>query len=803
MKHFPKSIGQYLMTVLITSTILEVYTLPLLGTSIGVSSSQAAEPKSPSTQVELSTDASSGLSALPQAQEDSSPLVVETVPAPEPASEPAIAPVELSVPESSQPAIPIPVPAAESPTGAEPSAAEPPQPAASTSNTPSTPATPATAEMPTPASSPTSPAATSPAATDTSPASDRPSLGPTKNTKATPARPAPAANTSSTDRLTAARQSVSARLAALVNRDRLTRESQLQQNLIALALYYAQIGEFADARQVAQHPALPPEVQAATLAEIEQIVAQMTGQPAGQSVAEQSPVGPGVQIVTANPGQPNAATASPQNETITTIPIATVAPAGGYATVPVAPDLLQPYLSDRCLNPVASEAKTTPTPPSNSPAVTAARPTRTSPFLPIGRQVAARLAQPNLLAQKPTLSSNPSQAVRSIPITQTVVVKQTVALPVSTPAPNSGANQDALVSAAPAPLVSPDLVTGINTAELPQDHPQQAADLTASMTAANAQALLQNPDQNSPAASAVPMQETSRAKSLMASLQPLGIELPSSVSTALQPVLDSWFYATPSNFPMETTRKPSALTPTAASGTESQLLILPENSYGAQTQLIQYKQSLPKLIKLSRGGLKLSQPATQRAHSPVLVKQTVASPTSDYWRTIAVNCGGLETATSEGYTLDSSWGRRMTGTGMIFPLPIPVQLTSAFGWRIHPIRGDRRFHSGIDLGAPYGTPVLSALSGRVVEAGDMGGYGLAVIVEANSSQQQNLYAHLSAIAVKPGDRVEQGSVLGLVGSTGSSTGPHLHFETLLPSSEGWTAVDPLAAATAASIAQAQ
>ncbi len=164
-----------------------------------------------------------------------------------------------------------------------------------------------------------------------------------------------------------------------------------------------------------------------------------------------------------------------------------------------------------------------------------------------------------------------------------------------------------------------------------------------------------------------------------------------------------------------------------------------------------------------------------------------------------MNCGGLQSSNAQqAYAMSPAMNRKLTGNGMIFPLPIAVPITSGFGWRIHPITGDRRFHTGLDLGAPFGTPVLSAMAGRVVQAGEMGGYGLAVIVEAVSGQEQNLYGHLSAIAVKPGDQVAQGAVLGLVGSTGNSTGPHLHFETLLPTTGGWTAVDPLAAATLAS-----
>ncbi|NJN58038.1 MAG: M23 family metallopeptidase [Leptolyngbyaceae cyanobacterium SL_5_9] len=139
---------------------------------------------------------------------------------------------------------------------------------------------------------------------------------------------------------------------------------------------------------------------------------------------------------------------------------------------------------------------------------------------------------------------------------------------------------------------------------------------------------------------------------------------------------------------------------------------------------------------------------------------------------------------------------------MAFPLPIPAALTSAFGWRIHPIFGDRRFHAGIDLGAPQGTPVIAAVSGQVVVANNMGGYGLTVVLENQSVTLRNLYAHLSGIAVQPGTWVEQGSVIGWVGSTGNSTGPHLHFEAQQLTANGWVAVDPLANG-AMSVARAQ
>jgi len=132
---------------------------------------------------------------------------------------------------------------------------------------------------------------------------------------------------------------------------------------------------------------------------------------------------------------------------------------------------------------------------------------------------------------------------------------------------------------------------------------------------------------------------------------------------------------------------------------------------------------------------------------------------------------------------------------MAFPLTIAASLTSGFGWRIHPITGDRRFHTGIDLGAPIGTPVVAALSGQVAIADEMNGYGLAVVMEHQQPALRTLYAHLSAIAVLPGAWVQKGTVIGWVGSTGNSTGPHLHFEVQIPSLEGWVAVNPIAPET--------
>lgn len=126
----------------------------------------------------------------------------------------------------------------------------------------------------------------------------------------------------------------------------------------------------------------------------------------------------------------------------------------------------------------------------------------------------------------------------------------------------------------------------------------------------------------------------------------------------------------------------------------------------------------------------------------------------------------------------------------VFPLAIPSPITSLFGWRTHPIFGDRRFHTGTDLGAPEGTPVVASKDGEVHVADYLGGYGLTVILRHAEGTLETRYAHLSRILVRPGETVKQGEVVGLVGSTGNSTGPHLHFELRELTAQGWILHDP-------------
>jgi murein DD-endopeptidase MepM/ murein hydrolase activator NlpD len=114
------------------------------------------------------------------------------------------------------------------------------------------------------------------------------------------------------------------------------------------------------------------------------------------------------------------------------------------------------------------------------------------------------------------------------------------------------------------------------------------------------------------------------------------------------------------------------------------------------------------------------------------------------------------------------------GTG-VFAYPVNGRLTSGFGYRRHPILGTSRFHAGVDFGAPTGTTIYAADTGQVIFSGWYGGYGQAVVLD-HGGGITTLYAHCSQLLVRVGQTVNQGQAIAAVGSTGLSTGPHLHFE---------------------------
>ncbi len=128
---------------------------------------------------------------------------------------------------------------------------------------------------------------------------------------------------------------------------------------------------------------------------------------------------------------------------------------------------------------------------------------------------------------------------------------------------------------------------------------------------------------------------------------------------------------------------------------------------------------------------------------------------------------------------------------LLFPLSMPSSISSVFGWRMHPIHNTWRFHSGTDFAAEQGTPIVAPLSGVVTLADFAGGYGLTVTIDHTGGKSQTLFGHMSELFVHPGQYVRQGEVIGRVGSTGNSTGPHLHFEVRQQDAQGsWVAIDP-------------
>ncbi len=127
-----------------------------------------------------------------------------------------------------------------------------------------------------------------------------------------------------------------------------------------------------------------------------------------------------------------------------------------------------------------------------------------------------------------------------------------------------------------------------------------------------------------------------------------------------------------------------------------------------------------------------------------------------------------------GAAMDSASLRNAMGE--LFRIPIAAQFrwTSPYGYRIDPIAGVKSFHTGTDMACPTGTPILAAMSGRVTTTGVTRVYGNYVIID-HGNGYQTLYAHMSKIIASKGQWVSQGTRIGLVGSTGYSTGPHLHF----------------------------
>jgi murein DD-endopeptidase MepM/ murein hydrolase activator NlpD len=137
---------------------------------------------------------------------------------------------------------------------------------------------------------------------------------------------------------------------------------------------------------------------------------------------------------------------------------------------------------------------------------------------------------------------------------------------------------------------------------------------------------------------------------------------------------------------------------------------------------------------------------------------------------------------SEYRAIFKAWRQLDTGLPMSSAVVVPsrkpiesMSLSSPFGMRIHPVTGKWRRHNGIDIPAPHGTPIYATADGIVGRAQRLGGYGLYVEVEHGNGIQTR-FGHMSSFVVTPGQKIKAGDVIGYVGSTGRSTGNHLHYE---------------------------
>jgi len=140
-------------------------------------------------------------------------------------------------------------------------------------------------------------------------------------------------------------------------------------------------------------------------------------------------------------------------------------------------------------------------------------------------------------------------------------------------------------------------------------------------------------------------------------------------------------------------------------------------------------------------------------------------------RAAAAAAAAAAAQSSSGQGASDNW---VQGTGQL-GWPVSGEITSPYGYRVHPIWGTTIYHSGIDIGVDEGTPVHAADGGVVVWSGWMGGYGYAVVID-HGNGLSTLYGHNSELAVDEGQSVAKGQVISYAGSTGNSTGPHVHFE---------------------------
>lgn len=161
------------------------------------------------------------------------------------------------------------------------------------------------------------------------------------------------------------------------------------------------------------------------------------------------------------------------------------------------------------------------------------------------------------------------------------------------------------------------------------------------------------------------------------------------------------------------------------------------------------------------------------------VREAQADPLTsgdERFRELFANWSALDSMETEGPGAPSNPNFETPSVSVPSIMPLrDGRMTSSYGMRTHPVLRQRRQHNGVDIAAPTGTPVYATADGIVGRADWFSSYGLYISID-HGADLETRYAHLSRLAVAAGDRVEKGDLIGYVGSTGRSTGPHLHYE---------------------------
>lgn len=208
---------------------------------------------------------------------------------------------------------------------------------------------------------------------------------------------------------------------------------------------------------------------------------------------------------------------------------------------------------------------------------------------------------------------------------------------------------------------------------------------------------------------------------------------------------------------------------------------------GSRGQQTEVRIRVPKSVtKKDFKVFTLAGNSRQKLNHRIVIDVNDKSGKIQQWSHYHDSNGSISKPFSDSINKDFKGNKRFAGLGkgdMIWP--VKGVITSPFGYRMHPIYGRRILHSGMDIGVDYGTPVKAAMAGIVVEADWMSGYGNAVVID-NGKGTTTLYGHNERLNVREGQTVKQGDIIAYAGSTGNSTGPHVHFEVRV----NGEAVDP-------------